>query len=51
MDYFDELEEILIMADIGVDTVVKFVNLLMVDSNYFDKDFLCYLSTILQKHS
>ena len=27
-DYFEELEDILIMADIGVDTVVKFVNLL-----------------------
>ena len=26
--YFEELEDILIMADIGVDTVVKFVNLL-----------------------
>ncbi len=28
VDYFEELEDILIMADIGVDTVVKFVNLL-----------------------
>ena len=27
-DYFEDLEDILIMADIGVDTVVKFVNLL-----------------------
>ena len=27
-DYFEELEDILIMADIGVDTVVKFVDLL-----------------------
>ena len=27
-NYFEELEDILIMADIGVDTVVKFVNLL-----------------------
>ena len=27
-DYFEELEDILIMADILVDTVVKFVNLL-----------------------
>ena len=27
-NYFDDLEDILIMADIGVDTVVKFVNLL-----------------------
>ncbi len=27
-EYFEELEDILIMADIGVDTVVKFVNLL-----------------------
>ena len=27
-DYFEELEDILIMADIGVNTVVKFVNLL-----------------------
>jgi len=27
-DYFEELEDILIMADIGVDTVVKFVELL-----------------------
>ena len=27
-DYFEELEDILIMADIGIDTVVKFVNLL-----------------------
>ena len=27
-DYFEELEDLLIMADIGVDTVVKFVDLL-----------------------
>ena len=27
-DYFEELEDILIMADIGVDTVVHFVDLL-----------------------
>ena len=27
-NYFEELEDILIMADIGVDTVVKFVDLL-----------------------
>ena len=27
-DYFEELEDVLIMADIGVDTVIKFINLL-----------------------
>ena len=56
-DYFEELEDILIMADIGIDTVVKFVDMLknrvktekIVDSNYLkdiiiDELFIMYVS-------
>ena len=42
-DYFEELEDILIMADIGVDTVVKFVDLLkrrVKSENITDADYL-----------
>ena len=56
-EYFDELEEILIMADIGVDTVMKFIDKLkyrvkhenIVDSNdlmeiIVDEMFIIYVS-------
>ena len=56
-DYFEELEEILIMADIGVNTVIKFVDKLrnrvksekIIDSNYLkeviiDELFIMYVS-------
>lgn len=56
-DYFEELEDILIMADIGVDTVVKFVELLkrrvkqenILDTNYLkeiivDELFVMYVN-------
>ena len=56
-DYFEELEDILIMADIGVSTVMKFVDKLrdrvkkekIIDSNYLkeviiDELFIMYVS-------
>ena len=56
-DYFEELEDILIMADIGVNTVMKFVDKLksrvksekIIDSNYLkdviiDELFIMYVS-------
>ena len=42
-NYFEELEDILIMADIGVDTVVKFVDLLR---NRVSSEKITYANTL-----
>ena len=59
-DYFEELEDILIMADIGINTVLKFVDLLkkrvkqenIKDTDYLkevivDELFIMYLNDII----
>lgn len=46
-DFFDELEEIFVMADIGVDTVVKFVDELKEDERVKNLDDMSLLQDII----
>lgn len=46
-DFFDELEEIFVMADIGVDTVVKFVDELKEDERVKNIDDMSLLQDII----